>query len=691
MDENWDTCKENVQPLRQGRKVKDLGKFLSLTSNPDELKEREEKRREFEDLLRCDNEDPLAIWYDYINWVEQNYPEGGEEANLKKLIENCISELFNDKKYHQDERFFRIFLRYTRIVTDALELFSAMFSSNIFTSIASFYINWANVVEKNLKKAEEIIRTGLDKLAQPTVQLELALKEIQLIVAEHGDKELSEEEEDVRKPFVPLKVEKKKSGKALAPVERIANYEQGNFKLSNNQQSIEKRSTNAQIQIFTDENGSEPALANQQEIINKLPSSNNQENDRKAGRWCDNKLKSKSRIAQTQAVKFDIYDKSDEDEDKIEIQNDLESKPQNCINNKLKEIKKDEKSPRLVIFEKLAPNQRFYCDLKKIYCGGTEYSFEEIRSIRLKLSKKKEERMNKEKLKKEIEDLKKKISARENLVNDVEEMKKKLELLLGQNPKTKLSGNDVATKSNIDANADQIEKKNNTKQPQHSKLNLNSFCTSEKQSRMENSNTDQVKKVELEQNIHDDNQLNGQQTSLNSAKANEIKKKINFQFNEKAIEQKILNSPQTEKLCKEDLTIVRNLFNGSIDDENTVDIDKEIIKKPETNDFSIFKDDDNFAKNNLINFDKEDTNTFVLPKNDLEFNAKASSTPAHFLINNDSTIDQNCTIDVYQNRENKFLSPITEYPSKEYIGYKSSSSSSLSGFSSLHKSKTYHK
>ena len=150
--------------------------------------------REFEDLLRCDSEDKLAVWSDYINWVEQNYPEGGEEANLKKLIENCISDLFSNTNCHQDERFFRIFLRYTRIVNDALELFNIMYTSDIFTSIAAFYVNWANVVEKNLTKAEEIIRMGLDRLAQPTIQLELALKEVQLIATENKDDESAEEE-----------------------------------------------------------------------------------------------------------------------------------------------------------------------------------------------------------------------------------------------------------------------------------------------------------------------------------------------------------------------------------------------------------------------------------------------------------------------------------------------------------------
>lgn len=69
-----------------------------------------------------------------------------------------------------------------------------MFTSNLFTSIAAFYVNWANLVEKNLSKAEEIIRIGIEKMAQPTIQLELALKEIQFIAAESKDNEPAEQE-----------------------------------------------------------------------------------------------------------------------------------------------------------------------------------------------------------------------------------------------------------------------------------------------------------------------------------------------------------------------------------------------------------------------------------------------------------------------------------------------------------------
>ena len=79
-------------------------------------------------------------------------------------------------------------------MNDALELFNIMFTSSIFTSIAAFYINWTNFIEKNVSKAEEIIRMGLDRLAQPAIQLELALKEIQSIAAAENKDESPEEE-----------------------------------------------------------------------------------------------------------------------------------------------------------------------------------------------------------------------------------------------------------------------------------------------------------------------------------------------------------------------------------------------------------------------------------------------------------------------------------------------------------------
>ena len=527
--------------------------------------------------------------------------------------------------------------------------------------------------------------------------------------------------EDVRKPFVPLKVEKKKSGKTLAPVERLGNYDSNGYKLASNQAAA--RTANSQLQIFSDENG-DAAMANQQEIVKKLPT-NNQENQGKAGRWCDNKIKSKPRIEQPAAVKFEVYERpADEAQADDEQAGSQPMQTGTQANAKLKEVKKEEKSPRLVIFEKLAPNQRFYCDLKKIYCGGTEYSFEEIRSIRLKLAKKKnEDRSSKEKMMREIEDLRRQISERDNMYNDVEQMKKKLEDLLKANSKTKVA--DAATigganRSNGGAQANGGDKR---KSPdpieQHERE-----CTGEKQRKFD-PNLLHVPNRSRHPVSKSDDELTAPVTSpatncpkvinrpkdadMDELKSDEFGFKstgipasgngVHFHTNQppqfamqhsastQQQQQQFSNSPQHRADRKEDLTVVRDLWNGSIEEiEQTVEIEGEFINRPPPGDFTIFKDDEDVKANRNY----EDTNTIALPQGDYDFQAAArlASTPAGHLLQGDTSLDENCTINVFHRDNNRFLSPIVE-TSREYKSH--SSSSSLSGFTSYQKSRTFHK
>ena len=522
---------------------------------------------------------------------------------------------------------------------------------------------------------------------------------------------------DVRKPFVPLKVEKKKSGKTFAPVERLANYDPSNYTLASGPAT---RPANSQVQIFTDENG-DVALANQQEIIKRLPT-NNQENLGKAGRWCDNKIKSKPRIDQPEAVKFEILVTAEDDPNPNEADGEPKTRQtSNQANAKLKVIMKEEKSPRLVIFEKLAPNQRFYCDLKKIYCGGTEYSFEEIRSIRTKLMRKKnEERSDKEKLKQEVEYLRKTISARDDLFNDVEQMKKKLEDLLKQKAKpgdAAMIGGDAGRTSGV-----HLRKSPNSNEQQ---------CTGEKQRKMDPNLVDAVDagshELSRRQLVSKSDKLTALETSASTATSTTNWPKVihhqtkdadidelksdNLGFKPTGVQQsrqlfrdrlpddqqqfstQFSASPQARADRKEDLTIVRDLWNGSIEEiEQTVEIESEFIKRPQAGDFSIFKDDDLDGKanrNQQPNY--QDTNTFALPQGDYDFQAAAkhASTPAGHLLQVNTSLDENCTINVFQPRDNnKLLSPIVE-TSREYKSH--SSSSSLSGFTSYHKSRTFHK
>lgn len=74
----------------------------------------------FEEELRTySGDDPLDVWYRYVLWVEQNYPKGGKEGNITKLIEKCVTALHTSKdthkKYDNDSRFLELWIKYVSV------------------------------------------------------------------------------------------------------------------------------------------------------------------------------------------------------------------------------------------------------------------------------------------------------------------------------------------------------------------------------------------------------------------------------------------------------------------------------------------------------------------------------------------------------------------------------------------------
>ena len=64
--QEWELSKENIQPLRSGRKAAKL----ATIAQPTDPKKLAEERQEYENALRMyDGPDPLDPWYRYVNWL----------------------------------------------------------------------------------------------------------------------------------------------------------------------------------------------------------------------------------------------------------------------------------------------------------------------------------------------------------------------------------------------------------------------------------------------------------------------------------------------------------------------------------------------------------------------------------------------------------------------------------------------
>lgn len=79
-----------------------------------ELQERLiEQRKQFESAIQnYVGDDPLELWYEYIQWVEQSYPRSGKETALTELLSKCLNQFENDERYNQDRRMVKLYIRY---------------------------------------------------------------------------------------------------------------------------------------------------------------------------------------------------------------------------------------------------------------------------------------------------------------------------------------------------------------------------------------------------------------------------------------------------------------------------------------------------------------------------------------------------------------------------------------------------
>lgn len=68
---------------------------------------------EFEIRLRSQNsDDPLALWCDYIHWIEQSFPRQPREGKLHSILRKCLNKFKDKECYMNDVRFVKLCIKY---------------------------------------------------------------------------------------------------------------------------------------------------------------------------------------------------------------------------------------------------------------------------------------------------------------------------------------------------------------------------------------------------------------------------------------------------------------------------------------------------------------------------------------------------------------------------------------------------
>lgn len=151
-DAEWESSKENFQPIKQGRSIDQLVPATSLDVNAVEIARRcgvascaglahhhAGVPREFwKEIVGYKGDDPLEVWlrcsdtracclpswpihtaHRFIKWTQHTFAAGGLKAELVQLLERCTSELKGIDKYRDDVRFVRVWILYVRALLAA--------------------------------------------------------------------------------------------------------------------------------------------------------------------------------------------------------------------------------------------------------------------------------------------------------------------------------------------------------------------------------------------------------------------------------------------------------------------------------------------------------------------------------------------------------------------------------------------
>ena len=177
----WELTKENVQPIKRGRRVKGL---RTQEKSAEDLENEESlltsKLAELEP-----SPDKLALWLDYLSWARTSFPSSS--AKTLEVLESCTNDLKGCKELRNDPHFVKLWIEYADLVQTPGEVFSFMQANKIGVRVALFWIAWAFVAEKlkNFGLTDKIFQKGIKMQAEPKDVMAKRYQQFQRRLARH--------------------------------------------------------------------------------------------------------------------------------------------------------------------------------------------------------------------------------------------------------------------------------------------------------------------------------------------------------------------------------------------------------------------------------------------------------------------------------------------------------------------------
>ncbi|KAJ1883169.1 protein kinase [Coemansia sp. RSA 1722] len=129
-----------------------------------------------------ETEDPLDVYFRYICWLFEVFPQATGHQAVIKLVEKPLMLFREQERYRNDSRYVKMWIWYTGLINEGKEsVFQFLLSNNIGDSLAVLYEEYAKLLESRGKgrRADEVYQLGVARKAQPLVRLERRYNEFQ--------------------------------------------------------------------------------------------------------------------------------------------------------------------------------------------------------------------------------------------------------------------------------------------------------------------------------------------------------------------------------------------------------------------------------------------------------------------------------------------------------------------------------
>ncbi|KAJ2465971.1 protein kinase [Coemansia sp. RSA 2322] len=129
-----------------------------------------------------ESEDPLDVYYRYMQWLIEVFPQAVGHQAVIKLAEQPLKLFREQERYRNDARYVKMWIWYTGLINEGQDaVFQFLLANKIGDSLAILYEEYAKALESlsKVRKADEVYQLGIARKAQPLARLQRRFDEFQ--------------------------------------------------------------------------------------------------------------------------------------------------------------------------------------------------------------------------------------------------------------------------------------------------------------------------------------------------------------------------------------------------------------------------------------------------------------------------------------------------------------------------------